>query len=94
LENIFTDPTSDRGLISNIYKEYKKVDSREPNNPILKQGAELNREFSTEETQRTQKHLKKCSTSLVIRETQNKTTLRFHLTLVRVAKMNNSGDSR
>jgi hypothetical protein len=40
----------DRGLIANIYKELKKVDSREPNNFITKWGTELNREFSTEET--------------------------------------------
>ena len=40
------------------------------------------------------KHLKKCSTSLVIRETQIKMTLRFHLTPVRMAKIKNSGDSR
>jgi len=42
----------------------------------------------------TEKHLKKCSTSLVIREMQMKTTLRFHLTPVRMAKFKNSGDSR
>ena len=40
-----------------------------------------------------EKHLKKCSTSLVIREMQIKTTLRFHLTPVRIAKIKNSGDS-
>ena len=48
-EKIFTNPKSDRGLISNIYKELKKLDSRKPNNPIKKWGTELNKEFSTEE---------------------------------------------
>jgi hypothetical protein len=89
-EKIFTNPTSDRGLISNIYKEIKKLDSRESNNPIKN---ELNRKFSTEESLMTEKHLKKCSTFLIIRETQIKTTLRFHLTPLRMAKIKNSGDS-
>jgi hypothetical protein len=48
-ERIFTNPKSDRGLISNIYKELKKLDSRNSNNPIKKWGSELNKEFSTEE---------------------------------------------
>jgi hypothetical protein len=55
---------------------------------------ELNKEFSTEEYQMAGKHLKKCSTSLIIREMQIKTTLRFHLTPVRMTKIKNSGDSR
>ena len=41
LEKIFTNPTSDRGLICNIYKELKKLDPREPNNPIKKWGMGL-----------------------------------------------------
>jgi hypothetical protein len=48
-EKIFTNPTSDRGLISNIYKELKKLDFRETNYPITKWGTELNKELSTEE---------------------------------------------
>ena len=43
-EKIFTNPTSDRGLTSNIYKEPKKLDSRKPNNPIKNWETELNRE--------------------------------------------------
>jgi hypothetical protein len=48
-ERIFTYPKSDRGLISNIYKDLKKVDFRKSNNPIKKWGSELNKEFSPEE---------------------------------------------
>jgi hypothetical protein len=48
-ESIFTNPKSDRGLMSNIYKELKKVDSRKSNNPIKKWVTELNKQFSTEE---------------------------------------------
>ena len=62
-ENIFTITTPDRGLLSNIYKELKKLDSRKSNNSIKKWSTELNKEFSTEEFQMTEKHLKKCSTS-------------------------------
>jgi hypothetical protein len=54
----------------------------------------LNREFSPEEYQMAEKHLKKCSTSLIIREMQIKTELRYHLTLFRMARIKNSGDSR
>jgi len=48
-EKIFTHPTKDRGLISKIYKEHKKLHCRETNNPIKKWGSELNKEFTTEE---------------------------------------------
>jgi hypothetical protein len=90
-EKIFTNPTSHRGLISNIYKELKKLESRETNDPIKKWGTKLNKELSTQEYGMAEKHLKKCSTLLVIREMQIKTTLRFHLTSDRMAKIKNSG---
>ena len=45
-ERIFLNPKCDRGLILNIYKELKKLDSRKSNNPIKKWGSELNKEFS------------------------------------------------
>jgi hypothetical protein len=56
------------------------VDSRKSDNPIKKWGSELNKEFSPEEYRMAEKHLKKCSASLIIREMQVKTALRFHLT--------------
>jgi hypothetical protein len=52
-------------IVSCIYKELKKLDSRKSNNPIKKWGTELNKEFSAEEYRRAEKHLKKCSTSLI-----------------------------
>ncbi|EDL75144.1 rCG65845 [Rattus norvegicus] len=93
-KKIFTNPTTDRGLISKIYKELKKLDCRETNNPVKKWGSELNKEFTAEECRMAEKHLKKCSTTLVIKEMQIKTTLRFHLTPVRMAKIKNSGDNK
>jgi hypothetical protein len=93
-EKISTNPKSSREIISNIYKELKNLDSRKPNNSVKKWGTYLNKEFSTEKYQMAEKHLKKCSTSLVIREMEIKTTLRFHLIPVRMAKIKNSGDLR
>jgi hypothetical protein len=58
-ERIFTYPKSDRGLISNIYNELKRVDSRKSNNPLKRLGSELNKEFSPEEYRVAEKHLKK-----------------------------------
>jgi hypothetical protein len=72
--------------LSKINKELKKFDSNKLNNPVTKWCSELNREFSAKEPLMTKKHLKKCSTSLVIREIQIKMTTRFHLTPVRMDK--------
>ena len=58
-ESIFTNPKSESWLISNIYKELKKVGSRKLNNPIKKWGSELNKEFSPEEYRMAEKQLKK-----------------------------------
>jgi hypothetical protein len=59
--------------------DVKKLIIKKPNNPIKKWVIELNREIATEESQMAEKHLKKCSKSLLIRKMQIKMTLRFHL---------------
>jgi hypothetical protein len=58
LGKYFTNLKSDRRLISNIYKVLKKLKSIKPNNPIKKWCNEVNKEFSTEEYQMAEKHLK------------------------------------
>jgi hypothetical protein len=77
-EKIFASYMSDKGLISRIYRELKKLNSPKINELIKKWASELNRNFSKEEIQISKKYMKKCSPSLAIKDVQIKTTLRFH----------------
>jgi hypothetical protein len=79
-EKIFASCASNKGLVNRIYREIKKLNSPQINEPIKKWATELNRTFSKEEIQMAKNHMKNCSPSLGIKELQIKTTLRFHIT--------------
>ena len=86
-EKISAKDTSDKGLLSKMYKERFKVNNKKTNSPIKKWAKALNRHITTEDKQMANKHMKRSSTSYVIREMKMKTRIRYRYIPVRVVSI-------
>jgi arginine repressor len=89
-EKIFASYISQKGPITKMYRDLKKLNSPKINESIKKWATELNKTSSKEKVQMAKKYMRKCSLSLATKEIQFKTTVRLHLTPVRIATMKNN----
>ena len=83
-----------RGLIFKVFKQFMQFNTKKKKNQVKSWAKDLNRYFSKEDIQMFNKHMKRSSTSLIIREMQIKTTMRYHFTLARMAIIRKSTNNK
>ena len=93
-KKMIANEATDKELMSKVYKWHVELSTRKINDPIKKLSKELNRPFFKEGIQMANKHMKRCSTSLIIREMQIKTTMSYHLTPVRMDAIKKSTNNK